>query len=65
MQPGNLVKITRASIGIPNGTIGLILKVYPGAGPLAGDLADIRICNAQQRTVRRLERDLEVISASR
>ena len=43
MQPGNLVKITRASIGIPNGTIGLILKVYPGAGPLAGDLADIQI----------------------
>ena len=65
MQPGNLVKITRASIGIPNGTIGLILKVYPGAGPLAGDLADIQLCSAQQRTVRRLERDLEVISESR
>jgi len=62
VQPGNLVKITRASIGIPIGTIGLILKVftpYPGSQTQA--LADIQICNAEQRTVRRLERDLEVI----
>ncbi len=64
MQVGNLVKITRASIGIPSGTIGLILKVYPG-GADVDDMVDIQICNAQQRTVRRLERDLEVISASR
>ena len=64
MQAGNLVKITRASIGIPNGTIGLILKVYPG-GSDVDDMIDIQLCSAQQRTVRRLERDLEVISASR
>ena len=27
MQPGNLVRITRASIGIPKDSIGLIVKV--------------------------------------
>ncbi len=61
MQPGNLVKITRASIGIPNGTIGLILKVYPG-GHDVDDMVDIQTCDVRQRTVRRLERDLEVVS---
>jgi len=60
MRPGDLVKITRASVGIPNGTIGLILKIYPGG--FVDDMVDVQICNAQQRTVRRLERDLEVIS---
>ena len=64
MKAGNLVKITRASIGIPIGSIGLVLKVYPG-GHDVDDMIDIQICNAQQRTVRRLERDLEVINASR
>jgi len=64
VQAGDLVKITRAFFGIPNGTIGLILKVYPG-GSDVDDMVDIQICNAQQRTIRRLERDLEVISESR
>jgi len=27
MQPGDLVKITRAQIGVPSGTVGLITKV--------------------------------------
>lgn len=27
MKPGNLVRITRATIGIPKGTVGLITKV--------------------------------------
>ena len=27
MQPGDLVRITRASIGVPKGSIGLIVKV--------------------------------------
>ena len=29
MQPGDLVRITRAFIGVPVGTIGLIVKVRP------------------------------------
>jgi hypothetical protein len=64
VKVGDLVKITRVFFGIPNGTIGLILKVYPG-GSDVDDMVDIQICNAQQRTIRRLERDLEVISESR
>jgi hypothetical protein len=63
MKAGNLVKLTRASIGLPSGTIGLVLKVYPGDA--SDDMVDVQICNAQQRKIRRLERDLEVISASR
>ena len=65
MKPGELVKIVRSRIGVPEGTIGLILKIYPG-GHEADDMVDIQICPAREtRTVRRLERDLEVISASR
>ena len=29
MQPGDLVRITRASIGVPKDTIGLIVKARP------------------------------------
>ena len=65
MKAGELVKIAHARIGVPEGTIGLILKVYPG-GHEADDMVDIQVCPAGgTRTVRRLERDLEVISASR
>jgi hypothetical protein len=64
MQVGDLVKITRVFFGIPNGTIGLILKVYPG-GSDVDDMVDIQICNSESRVIRRLEKDLEVINASR
>ena len=33
MQPGNLVRITRASIGVPKDTIGLIVMVKPAGHP--------------------------------
>ena len=29
MQPGDLVRITRASIGVPKNTIGLVVKARP------------------------------------
>jgi len=64
MQAGNLVKITHGSIGRPKGSIGLILKVYSG-GRSAYDMIDVQLCGAQQRTVRCLERDLEVINEDR
>jgi hypothetical protein len=65
VKPGELVKIVRSRIGVPEGTIGLILKIYP-SGTEADDMVDIQVCPAGgTRTVRRLERDLEVISASR
>ena len=63
MNVGDLVKITRTSIGVPTGTIGLILE------HLQGELSDIEIyvvqlCNAARQCTY-LPRDLEVISASR
>jgi len=39
VQPGDLVEITRASIGVPVGTIGLIVKVRPYRGE-AGPVYD-------------------------
>ena len=64
MRPGDLVKFMVARIGTPKGAIGLVLKVHPGGNDV-DDMIDVQICNAQQRTVRRLERDIEVINASR
>jgi len=31
VQPGDLVRITRASIGIPKNTIGLVVEINDGA----------------------------------
>ena len=63
MKVGDLVKIVHTRIGVPEGTIGLILKVYPG-GIDADDMIDIQVCPARlTRTVRRLSRDLEVVSS--
>jgi len=65
MQAGDLVKITRAGIGVPKGMAGLILKtVEPRPNEYDILYHEIQLCN-ENRVVRRLERDLEVISASR
>ena len=37
---GKLVRVTRASIGVPKGTLGLIVKKYTGAIP-AGELPSV------------------------
>ena len=66
MKAGSLVHITRASIGVPAGTIGLIMKVYGsdrfGRHPIM--LYDIKLANGSGRVVRRIARDLEVINES-
>ena len=65
MKVGNLVNITRGSIGTPAGTIGLITKVY-GSDRIARHdtiiLYDIKLANGSNRIVRRLARDLEIIN---
>ena len=70
MQVGNLVKIKRASIGLPKGSIGLVVRhfaqplysqEYAGPQPLYS-LFEIQFTNG--RTVRLLSRDLEVISGT-
>ena len=67
MKPGDLVRITRAGIGVPRDTVGLILDTVE---PRSEELYDlefhvIQLCNRKSRVIRRLERDLEVINASR
>ena len=66
MKAGSLVHITRAGIGVPVGTIGLIMKVY-GSDRLGRHtimLYDIKLANGSGRIVRRIARDLEVINES-
>ena len=67
MKAGNLVRITRASIACPSGTRGLIIKVYNADRIERPDtivLYDVSLANSQAkgRVVRRLARDLEVVS---
>ena len=68
MKAGSLVHITRASIGVPAGTIGLIMKAYgsPSSSRWRTSimLYDIKLANGSGRIVRRLARDFEVISES-
>jgi len=75
MQPGDLVKITRASIGVPAGAMGLILSSYETRGDYdtaAGEkihelqlIGTRKILNAVGHRRRYLARDLEVVSESR
>jgi len=66
VKAGSLVHITRAGIGVPVGTIGLIMKVYGsdrfGRHPIM--LYDIKLANGSGRVVLRRARDLEVINES-
>jgi len=72
MRVGDLVKVTRASIGVPMGTMGLILSSYETRGDYDTSTGEkIHILQlvggdfpwGQNR--RYLTRDLEVINASR
>ena len=65
MQPGNLVKITRAGVGVPINTIGLILQTLATGPDQRYDYYQVQLCNGESRVIRRLEKDLEVINASR
>ena len=61
MQPGDLVKITRPGIGVPIDTIGLILRILATGPDQRYDYYQVQLCN-EGRAIRRLERDLEVVS---
>ena len=65
MQAGNLVKITRASVGVPVGAIGLILQTLATGPNQRYDYYQVLLSNSEGRVVRRMRRDLEVVSASR
>jgi hypothetical protein len=60
VQPGDLVKVTRASIGVPINTLGLILAAHEGLNDYM--VYDIQLCSTKRRRIIRLSQDLEVIS---
>jgi|TARA_Y100000310_G_scaffold261408_1_gene270724 hypothetical protein len=62
MKVGDLVKITRSSIGVRHGSIGLALGYNESEGGY--HVWEILICG-QDKTRRYLEQDIEVISECR
>lgn len=74
MKSGDLVKIKRAGIGVPEDTLGLIIRVDapvvevrpPGPGPISRQVFEVQICDVSplgtHRIVRRIGRDLEVVN---
>jgi hypothetical protein len=70
LQPGILVVIERAAIGVPAGSMALIVKSdlparwAGGLGPGREKIHTVQILGSN-RTRRYLARDLEVINASR
>ena len=68
MHIGNLVKIQRASIGVPKGTIGLIVTTRVSGYNAKGSpccIYEIELCGIKKRQGgyrQYLERDLELIS---
>ena len=68
MQVGDLVRITRASIGVPKGSIGLVLECITHGNKYDHGLGDctwgIKL-NGRRHPRRYLEMDLEIVNASR
>jgi len=66
MKIGDLVKITRVSIGVPKGSIGLIVDTtttMPNANHMTFVIHEIQLCGLPKRqggNRQYLERDLEV-----
>ena len=68
MQPGDLVKIKRASIGVKADSVALIIDRKDIPTDLPGETAPllyVRLCDSINRERRYLGGDLEVISAAR
>jgi len=66
IQPGNLIKTTRPRIGCPEGTLGLVTEHHSvhGGNGLPMIVYVVKLHGADH-TQRFLERDMEVVSASR
>ena len=65
MKAGDLVKITRRAIGVPPGTIGLILKTNIGVDMHSMKVHSVEMYMPAAQAVRTriwLEKDLEVIN---
>ena len=67
MRAGDLVKVMRASIGVPLGTVGLIVKSHePRAETIKHSIHEVQLYGVKLGCNRRfLSRDLEVVNESR
>jgi len=68
MKAGDLVKITRRAIGVPPGTIGLILKTNIGVNMHSLKVHSVEMYMPAAQAVKTriwLEKDLELINESR
>ena len=67
MRAGDLVRTTRAQIGVPAGAIGLIIKSHePRAETIKHSIHEVQLCSVKLGSNRRfLSRDLEVVNESR
>ena len=69
LKNGDLVKTTRASIGVPLDTAGLILQTHKveNTVPFTEKLIyyDVQLFGRPQRIIRRIAGDLEPLSESR
>ena len=63
MRAGDLVKTTRASIGVPLGSVGLIIKSHkPRAETIKHSIHEVQLYGVKLGCNRRfLSRDLEVV----
>ena len=67
MRAGDLVRTTRAQIGVPAGAIGLIIKSHkPRAETIKHSIHEVQLYGVKLGCNRRfLSRDLEVVNESR
>jgi len=72
MKIGDLVRITRASIGVPVNSLGLVLRerqLFDDFPPHEWErgkvIWEVQMLDCVQRTRRYLERDLELLNESR
>jgi hypothetical protein len=66
LSPGNLVRINRATIGIPAGRIALVLRKVKKRGNADYEIWELQLMGGERRAyVKFLGVDLEVISESR
>ena len=66
LSPGNLVRINRATIGIPAGRIALVLRKVKKRGNTDYEIWELQLMGGERRAyVKYLGVDLEVISESR
>ena len=67
MRAGDLVKTTRAQIGVPLGSVGLIVKSHePRAETIKHSIHEVQLYGVKLGCNRRfLSRDLEVVNESR